>query len=405
MDRLLTKGEAEFNAGHGREGPGLASRWRAPLELGRARRRRRPRARQPPEPKTARLVVFGDSDFASNQLIGEFRNRDLFVNSVNWLLGDVEAISVRPGQARASRLQLSSEQFLEIRYLALFVMPELIARARRDRLVAAPPRAGPVRPAHEPAQHRAAGARGRCASAPSSGSTRSRAGPSARSRKRPASACSPASRPSRSRASSCAPRTARTPAWSAPTTKAGSWSRRSRRRPTASPPTAWPRRSPSSRPRRPSTRRSRSRTTASRASPPCASAPATRTTRCASATRRRWAATSTPPTPTGKKVFALASWRKNALEKSVKQLRDGRVLDFDRAQVKGITLAERRRARGAGARRGRLAHRGADRREGRRRRGRGPALRPPVPARGRVRGRARRATPSWASTRPGSAPS
>jgi hypothetical protein len=40
----------------------------------------------------------------------------------------------------------------------------------------------------------------------------------------------------------------------------------------------------------------------------------------------------------GKRVFAIASWRKNALAKSVKQLRDGRVLDFDRAQVKGITL-------------------------------------------------------------------
>jgi hypothetical protein len=40
----------------------------------------------------------------------------------------------------------------------------------------------------------------------------------------------------------------------------------------------------------------------------------------------------------GTKVFTLASWRKNALQKSVKQLRDGRVLDFDRAQVKGITL-------------------------------------------------------------------
>ena len=51
----------------------------------------------PPEGNPARIVVFGDSDFASNQLIGEFRNRDLFVNSVNWLLGDVEAISVRPG--------------------------------------------------------------------------------------------------------------------------------------------------------------------------------------------------------------------------------------------------------------------------------------------------------------------
>jgi ABC-type uncharacterized transport system involved in gliding motility auxiliary subunit len=75
----------------------------------------------------ARLVVFGDSDFATNQLLLEFRNRDLFLNSVNWLLGDVEAISIRPNQARASRLELSQEQFLQIRYLSLFVLPEAIA--------------------------------------------------------------------------------------------------------------------------------------------------------------------------------------------------------------------------------------------------------------------------------------
>ena len=75
----------------------------------------------------ARVVVIGDSDFAGNKLIGEFRNRDLFVNSVNWLLGDVDAISIRPGQARASRMQLSSEQFLQIRYLSLFVLPQAIA--------------------------------------------------------------------------------------------------------------------------------------------------------------------------------------------------------------------------------------------------------------------------------------
>ena len=75
----------------------------------------------------ARLVVIGDSDFAGNQLIGEYRNRDLFVNAVNWLLGDVDAISIRPGQARASRMQLSGEQFLQIRYLSLFLLPQAIA--------------------------------------------------------------------------------------------------------------------------------------------------------------------------------------------------------------------------------------------------------------------------------------
>lgn len=74
-----------------------------------------------------RLVVFGDSDFVTNQLIDAYRNRDLFVNSVNWLLGDVEAISVRPSTARASRFNPSQEQFTTIRYLSLFVLPELIA--------------------------------------------------------------------------------------------------------------------------------------------------------------------------------------------------------------------------------------------------------------------------------------
>jgi ABC-type uncharacterized transport system involved in gliding motility auxiliary subunit len=82
-----------------------------------------------PETKPPRLVVFGDSDFATNQLIDAYRNRDLFVNSVNWLLGDVEAIAIRPQQSRASRLQLSNEQLSSIRYLSLFVLPEAIAIA------------------------------------------------------------------------------------------------------------------------------------------------------------------------------------------------------------------------------------------------------------------------------------
>ncbi|MBW1685282.1 MAG: GldG family protein [Deltaproteobacteria bacterium] len=79
------------------------------------------------EQPEARLVVFGDTDFAANELIEAYRNRDLFVNSVNWLMGDVEAISIRPKLSRASRFQLSSDQFLRIRSLSLFVLPEVIA--------------------------------------------------------------------------------------------------------------------------------------------------------------------------------------------------------------------------------------------------------------------------------------
>jgi ABC-type uncharacterized transport system involved in gliding motility auxiliary subunit len=80
-----------------------------------------------PSDEGGRLVVFGDSDFATNQLMDAYRNRDFFVNSVNWLLGDVEAISIRPATSRASRFNPSADQFTTIRYLSLFVLPELIA--------------------------------------------------------------------------------------------------------------------------------------------------------------------------------------------------------------------------------------------------------------------------------------
>jgi ABC-type uncharacterized transport system involved in gliding motility auxiliary subunit len=85
-----------------------------------------PKEENKPAARKARIVVFGDSDFASNELLDAYRNRDLFLNTVNWLLGDVEAISIRPNKSRASRFQLSQEQFLRIRSLALFVLPEVL---------------------------------------------------------------------------------------------------------------------------------------------------------------------------------------------------------------------------------------------------------------------------------------
>jgi len=74
-----------------------------------------------------RIVVFGDSDFASNEFLDGFRNQDLLLNSVNWLVGDVEQISLRPHLARASRFQMTQEQFQRIQVLSLFVIPEAIA--------------------------------------------------------------------------------------------------------------------------------------------------------------------------------------------------------------------------------------------------------------------------------------
>jgi len=117
MERLTTRGEAELDEDdlHGPVPVAVAGTVQLADESG------------DKEAPSARMVVVCDSDFATNQLIGQFRNRDFFLNAVNWLLGDVDAISIRPAQARASRLKFSSEQFGQIRYLSLFVLPELIA--------------------------------------------------------------------------------------------------------------------------------------------------------------------------------------------------------------------------------------------------------------------------------------
>ena len=50
---------------------------------------------------TARLVVFGNAGFANNQFIGQYFNRDLLLNTVSWLVGEEELISIRPRTIRA----------------------------------------------------------------------------------------------------------------------------------------------------------------------------------------------------------------------------------------------------------------------------------------------------------------
>ncbi|HTY19509.1 MAG TPA: Gldg family protein [Myxococcota bacterium] len=125
LDTLFNQGRAELGADD-LKGPVPIAVAGAPLLDG-AKTVAAADKKDDPKKKEARLVVFGDSDFAANETIDAYRNRDLFVNSVNWLLGDVEAIAVRPNKSRASRLTLSTEQFTQIRYLSLFVLPELIA--------------------------------------------------------------------------------------------------------------------------------------------------------------------------------------------------------------------------------------------------------------------------------------
>lgn len=58
--------------------------------------------------KEARLIVIGDSDFATNSYQRLFANSDWFVNSINWLAEEEDLISIRPKSPTNRDVQLSS---------------------------------------------------------------------------------------------------------------------------------------------------------------------------------------------------------------------------------------------------------------------------------------------------------
>ncbi|NOT58727.1 MAG: GldG family protein [Acidobacteria bacterium] len=79
------------------------------------------------ENKEARLLVYGDSDFASNRALGFQKNTDLFLNSVNWLAQDESLISIRPKATTNRSVTMSESQqrlffWLCVAFLPLVVM-------------------------------------------------------------------------------------------------------------------------------------------------------------------------------------------------------------------------------------------------------------------------------------------
>ena len=81
-----------------------------------------------PKPET-RLVVFGDSDFVTNGYLGIPGNRDLFLNSVNWLAQQENLISIRPKDPEDRRVTLTADQAKLIFWLSILIIPGLILAA------------------------------------------------------------------------------------------------------------------------------------------------------------------------------------------------------------------------------------------------------------------------------------
>jgi len=84
---------------------------------------------QPAKKDETRVVAIGDSDFASNAALGVQGNRDLFLNTVNWLAQQENLIAIRPHDAEDRRITLTADQERRIFFLTVLIVPGLILLA------------------------------------------------------------------------------------------------------------------------------------------------------------------------------------------------------------------------------------------------------------------------------------
>ena len=78
---------------------------------------------------SSRIVVFGDSDFAANSDLKLSGNRDLILNSLNWLAEDEDLISIRPAENINQPVLLSTRQGRVVFWLSLVALPAIFAVA------------------------------------------------------------------------------------------------------------------------------------------------------------------------------------------------------------------------------------------------------------------------------------
>ena len=70
-----------------------------------------------------RLVVFGDSDFASNELLDQASNYDLLPNTIAWLVGEEEQVSIRPNPAAQGNFTMNSMQGILMWLISILFLP------------------------------------------------------------------------------------------------------------------------------------------------------------------------------------------------------------------------------------------------------------------------------------------
>jgi ABC-type uncharacterized transport system involved in gliding motility auxiliary subunit len=121
LERLMTTAEVGYDEGRDKQGP---------ISLGVAVLSN---SQAPPDPKNpsavpqeTRFAIIGDSDFATNAVLGIAGNRDLFMNTVGWLSQQENLISIRPRQAADRRITLTAAQQESMWWISILAVPGVI---------------------------------------------------------------------------------------------------------------------------------------------------------------------------------------------------------------------------------------------------------------------------------------
>jgi ABC-type uncharacterized transport system involved in gliding motility auxiliary subunit len=82
-----------------------------------------------PDSRKGRLIIVGDADFVSNDILSSVSNvgnLDLFMNAVNWLSTEEELITIRPKAPEDRQITLTAPQARAIIYSNIIFVPVLV---------------------------------------------------------------------------------------------------------------------------------------------------------------------------------------------------------------------------------------------------------------------------------------
>lgn len=116
LDGIFKRGEAKLDEKKDKKGP-ISVAAAATVDLAKKKQGAKGKAK---------IVVYGSDQFPNNKYINSLFNKDLFLNTTNWIVGQEELISIRPRMVRASRAQFTSEQGNLIFYFSVLILPEAL---------------------------------------------------------------------------------------------------------------------------------------------------------------------------------------------------------------------------------------------------------------------------------------